>query len=451
MMSDLSKNKSAARIPLADIDTVPANQSVLHDPKKRKKIEKQQAANDALIYEFLPAAIEVENTPASPAGLAIIWAIALLFVIAVVWAFFGEIDIVAVATGKIIPSEHIKQIQPLDAGKIIEIHVREGQEVKQGDALITLDATQSQANVRQLSYELAERIAISERLIAVDSWLSHGSLLLSDTPTAAILGNLSSTQQNLLDQQKAELRARIRTLNSEKAKQRAEQAMTQAEITKKRRVLPVLSERVEAFASLVKKEYGSKLQYLEIKQQLIEEEQDLIVQQARLQQLDAAIQSTQNQIDTLIFEQRKNNLGQLQETQLKIAGLEQELIKAEQRVRQQKIIAPISGQVQQLAVHTIGGVVTPAQPLMVIVPEESQMEVEAMILNRDIGFIHEGQKAEVKIDTFNFTKFGLIDAEIRSISNDAIQDENFGLVYSIRIQLMEETIDRIFFVTVVAV
>ena len=145
MMSDLSKNKSAARIPLADIDTVPANQSVLHDPKKRKKIEKQQAANDALIYEFLPAAIEVENTPASPAGLAIIWAIALLFVIAVVWAFFGEIDIVAVATGKIIPSEHIKQIQPLDAGKIIEIHVREGQEVKQGDALITLDATQSQA------------------------------------------------------------------------------------------------------------------------------------------------------------------------------------------------------------------------------------------------------------------------------------------------------------------
>lgn len=434
-MSDTTKDASVAGIPLANINAVAPDQSAIND---REKIKKQKAANDALIYEFLPAAIEVENTPASPAGLAIIWAIVLLFTIAVIWAFFGKIDIVAIATGKIIPSEHIKQVQSFDTGKIIEIHVREGQNVKQGDSLITLDSIQTQANVNQLSHELNERIAMSDRLIAFDNWLENGKLLQPEYDTTLNQQALSHTHQNLLAQQKAELRARISTLNSEKAKQRAEQAMTQAEITKKRRVLPVLNERVKAYEDLVKKEYGSKLQYLEIKQQLIEEEQDLLVQLARLQQLDAAIQSTETQIDTLVFEQRKNNISQLQEILLKIAGLQQELIKAEQRVHQQKIIAPISGQVQQLAVHTIGGVVTPAQPLMVIVPEHSQMEVEAMILNKDIGFVHEGQKAEVKIDTFNFTKFGLIDAQITTISDDAIQDENFGLVYSTRIRLLED-------------
>lgn len=163
----------------------------------------------------------------------------------------------------------------------------------------------------------------------------------------------------------------------------------------------------------------------------------VIIQKARYKQLNASVQLTQNQIDTLASEQRKNNLIQLQDTQLQIAGLEQDLIKATER-NQQQLISPISGQVQQLAVHTIGGVVTPAQALMVIVPKQSQVEMDALILNKDIGFVHEGQKAAVKIDTFNFTKYGLIDAEILTISDDAIQDENLGLVYSARIKLHQD-------------
>ena len=384
--------------------------------------------NDSVIYEFLPAAIEVENTPASPAGLAIIWVIVILFTIGVIWAFFGKIDIVAVATGKIIPSEHIKQIQALEDAKITQIHVREGQNVVQGDPLITLDRTQTQADVRRLTHELQEQKVTVIRLQMFERWLAKdGPQPLSE--------QLPWEQQRLLEQYKAEHAARINTLNSERATRSAEQAMVQAEITKKKRVLPILKERVDAYDTLRKKEYGSKLQYLEFKQQLIEMEQDLIVQQARYQQLTASIGSVGNQIESLVFEQRKNNLNQLQDTQLQIAGLEQELIKAEQRDLQKKLIAPITGQVQQLVVHTIGGVVTAAQPLMVVVPESGQMEVEAMILNRDIGFVHEGQKAQVKVDTFNFTKYGLIDAEITTISDDAIQDENFGLVYIARIKL----------------
>ena len=427
-------------------------------------LHKDQSVTPKELYEFLPAAIEVEQTPSSKAGRAIIWAIVILFTIAAIWAYFGKVDIVAVAQGKVIPSEHIKHIQPLEAGKIKAIHVKEGQYVEQGEPLITLDSTQTQADVERFSHEIQEREANIERFKAFEDWLAdlkgsdpagltplnslHPSQLRTAVPPTVgsdpqgqtPISRQKLAQQHLLAQQKAELTARLNAYQNETRKQRAEQAMTQGEVTKKQRILPVLKERVDALETLLKKDYGSKLQFLELKQELIEEEQDLLIQQSRIQQLDASIESIQDQVNTLISETRLNNLSQLQENQLQLAGLKQEFVKANERNQQQLLTAPISGQVQQLAVHTVGGVVTPAQALMVIVPKDSQMEVEAMILNKDIGFVHEGQKAEVKIDTFNFTKYGLIDAEISSISDDAIQDENLGLVYSARFKLDNEQI-----------
>lgn len=116
------------------------------------------------------------------------------------------------------------------------------------------------------------------------------------------------------------------------------------------------------------------------------------------------------------------------------------MIKAQQRSRQQILTSPIDGTVQQLNIHAVGGAVTPTQELMVIVPEESQIEVEAFILNRDIGFVEEGQMAEVKIDTFNFTQYGVIDAQIMDISNHAISDEALGLVYVSKVLLTKSEI-----------
>ncbi|WP_431686977.1 HlyD family type I secretion periplasmic adaptor subunit [Hahella sp. NBU794] len=129
---------------------------------------------------------------------------------------------------------------------------------------------------------------------------------------------------------------------------------------------------------------------------------------------------------------------QSREADTRAALLQEERIKAEQRSRQTRLTAPIDGTVQQLAVHTVGGVVTPAQELMLIVPEHSEMEVEALVLNKDIGFVQEGQSAEVKVDTFNFTKYGIIDAELVDLSDDAIQDENLGLVYKARLKLKQD-------------
>lgn len=394
---------------------------------------------DRELLEFLPAAIELEQTPSSNAGSLIIWAIVILFVIAVAWACFGKIDIVAISQGKIIPSEYSKQVQAFEVAKIAAIHVKEGQQVQQGDILIELDATQAEADQLRIRHELDERQERIERLEWFERWIqniettSHVTLLSDPEQTDAAMPK----QLALLEQERAELLSRLQQLASEQDKLNAELHMVAAEITKKERILPILKERVDALDTLRRKEFGSKLQYLELKQQWITEEQDLAVQQGRQQQLHAALASVQTQRQTLLSEQRKQKLGELQDLRIQLATLEQDAIKADERVKQYTLSAPITGQVQQLAIHTVGGVVTEAQPLMIIVPQDDILEVEARLLNKDIGFVQEGQKAEVKIDTFNFTKYGFIDAEILSISDDAIQDEQRGLIYNARLKLKQ--------------
>ena len=133
-------------------------------------------------------------------------------------------------------------------------------------------------------------------------------------------------------------------------------------------------------------------------------------------------------------------LDLLHESEQRAAALQQELSKAEQRNRLMHLTAPVDGTVQQLAIHTAGGVVTEAQPLMVIVPSNQPVEVEALLENKDIGFVRPGQEVEVKVDTFTFTKYGVVHGTVQSISDDAIEDERLGLVYSTRIQLKENSI-----------
>ena len=410
---------------------------------------KPEAANDGALYEFLPAAIEVEQTPSSKAGRAIIWLIVLLFLIAVLWASFGKIDIVAVAQGKVIPSGYTKQIQAIETAKIQTIHVRDGQQVKAGEPLVTLDSKQAAADVARLTNELNEARTALQRIRLFDQsiaarWSSAGLAIkpdpLADQRAVEAFEALPFKQQALLTQELLEYESQRESIANERASLLAERAMVDAEINKKQRVLPVLQERVDALNTLHQKSFGSKLQYLELKQEHIEEELDLAVQVARKQQLTASVKALITQEKALTAELRKQTLGQQNDYELKAASLEQELIKASERNRTFQLVAPITGQVQQLAVHTEGGVVTPAQVLMAIVPESTDLEVEAMILNKDIGFVEEGQAAQVKIDTFNFTKYGLIDAEIITISDDAIQDENLGLVYSTRIKLNKNSL-----------
>ncbi|WBA82169.1 HlyD family type I secretion periplasmic adaptor subunit [Endozoicomonas sp. GU-1] len=418
--------------------------------------------------QFLPAALEVEDTPASPASRVIVKVIIALFVIAILWACFGKIDIVATAQGKIIPGERVKTIQPMVIGEVQVIHVREGDEVKAGDPLITLVGTVTEAEsvrlqqeIEALGLQLARQQAFVAYLDAPSSNLvptvlgplgspvgmhTHSYRKYAVTEEQAP-GQEHEIQRNsesqtfveqLLFQQIEDYRTSANALISQEKSKRAELQTIVAQVNKLKRVLPIIEERTQSLKALYDKSYGSRVEYLELEQQRIELEEDIKAQSAAVKQLAAEAEALQHQLASLHAQTRRESLDQQEQLHRQLDTLEQERIKAEELHDQQQITSPIDGTVQQLQVHTIGGVVQPAQALMQIVPAEAKMEVEAWILNKDIGFVHEGQSAEVKIDTFNFTKYGLIDGMLTNVSNDAVPDEQLGLRYLANVQIEKD-------------
>ncbi|WP_035969063.1 HlyD family type I secretion periplasmic adaptor subunit [Bradyrhizobium sp. WSM1417] len=367
---------------------------------------------------FLPAALEIVETPPSPIGRAIATAIIVLFCTALLWAWWGTIDIVAAATGKILPSGRTKIVQPFETGVVRSIRVQDGQAVKAGDVLIELDPTANEAERDHLHNDLlAERLNIA-RLRAA---LSDGDNPMGEfVPPNGAEPELIGTQRQLLLNQVTEHRAKLAALFRQQAQKEAEQATTVATIHKLETIIPVIQSRVEIRKTLVEKELGSKLSYFEVVQLLVEQQEEFNVQKSHLHETEAAVAAIRETRGQAGAEYRHTLSDELAKAEQKASGLAQDLIKAEQRTRLQLLTAPVDGVVQQLAVHTVGGVVTAAQPLVVVVPSDSRLEIEAMVSNSDIGFVRAGQQAEIKVDTFNFTRYGLLHGQVISVSQDAV-------------------------------
>jgi len=366
---------------------------------------------------FLPAALEVVETPPSPIGRAIAAAVIAFFTLALAWACWGEIDIVASAPGRIIPSGSTKTIQPFETGVIRSIRVQDGQRVKAGDTLIELDPTMNAAELGRLRSDLVAAQLEAARLRAV---LAEGDPLAAFQPPEGASPALVEMQRQFLLSQTEEYRAKVAVLSRQREQKEAERATIAAAIAKLEATIPVVEERYEVRKALYGKELGAKLVYLEALQQLLEQRKDLAVQQSRYAEATAALAAIVETNAQTIAEYRRTRFGEFAEAERKAAGLAQDLVKAEQRTKLQILTAPVDGIVQQLAVHTIGGVVTPAQVLLVLVPVDGRLEIEATISNRDIGFVHPGQEAEIKVDTFNFTRYGLLHGKVLTVSPDAI-------------------------------
>jgi len=379
---------------------------------------RQPAARRREELEFLPAALEIVETPPSPISRAITAAIILLVAAALVWAWWGTIDIVASATGKVVPSGRTKVVQPLEAGVVRNIRVHDGQVVTAGEVLIELDPTVNEAERDHLRDDLrAEEVNIA-RLRAA---LAGGDDLVADfTPPAGADPTLVATQRRLLINQVIEQRAKIGSLDRQEAQKKAEHDTTSATIHKLEATIPVIQQRVDIRKTLMEKELGSKLTYFEVLQLLLDQQQELAVQTSRLREAEAGADAIAQTRRQTAAEFQRTLSDDLAKSEQKAGGLAQDLIKAEQKTKLQLLTAPVDGVVQQLAIHTVGGVVTPAQSLLVVVPSDSRLEIEAMVSNRDIGFVHAGQAAEIKVDTFNFTRYGLLHGEVISVSQDAI-------------------------------
>ena len=379
----------------------------------------QRQRRSAEELAFLPAALEIVETPPSPAGRAIGVCVVLIFCIGLAWAAFGQIDIVASAQGRIVPSDRVKVIQPMEIGVVRSLLVEDGQKVKAGDVLVEIDSTINEAEARQARRDLRTTRLDIARLRAA---LSDGDDSISAfRPPPDADPEQADDQRRFLESQVAEHRAKVGALDRQREQKEAEVEATAATVAKLAAMIPVLQQRFEIRRNLASQELGSKLQYLEMLQALTEMQQELKVQENNKRVGEAAAAAIGESRAQAVAEYRRGLFDELGKMVQKENGLAETLVKAEQKAKLQALKAPVDGTIQQLAVHTIGGVVTPSQELMVVVPANSRLEIEANIPNREIGFIQVGQEAGIKVDTFNFTKYGLIHGHVLSFSQDSIK------------------------------
>ena len=385
---------------------------------------------------FLPAHLELQDTPVSAAPKWTLRLLVALSILTALWAILGQLDIVAVASGKVVPNGRVKVVQPLEAGTVRAIYVRDGQSVKAGQLLIELDPTTSTADlVKSEEANVNARLAKARAQAMLSALQAGGEPIISDV--AGLPKDRTMIEQKVAQTQLSEYRSKYAVQQAELAKREAELSTTQQMVQKYEQTLPFITQRANDYKALLQQNFVSRHGYLELEKERVAQEKDLSVQRSRMRELKIAIAAQKHALQSLVAEFKRQQWDVINQAQQQQVQTAEDVAKARQRQQLTQLRAPVAGTVQQLAVHTLGGVVTSAQPLLMVVPENT-LEIEAMIENKDIGFVQPGQLATVKIETFPYTRYGYLTGTVQYVSHDAITDEKKGLIFRAHITLPKD-------------
>jgi hemolysin D len=385
----------------------------------RKRLDGPPRTADELA--FLPAALSLQETPPHPLPRCLAWVLMAWFVIALAWACVGRVDIVAVAPGRIVVSERTKLIQPLEASVVRQVLVRDGDHVQAGQVLVELDPTMAEA----------DRSSVREQYLAARSDELRASALLraldgaEPAPQEAGPSPVLMREQLLAEWQ--DIVSRRRRLQAEIARKQAELGTALALVAKLEATLPLSRQRETDYQTLVSQGFISGHATQDRMRERIELERDLATQRAKVLEAQAGLAESSQSLQAYLAETRRVLHERQFASSTRRAQLQAEGSKAEQRERLTQLKAPVSGVVQQLAVHSVGGVVTSAQTLMVVVPDADEVTALVQVANPDIGFVNQGQGAEIKLETFPYTQYGTVPAQVTVLGGDAVTDEKTGV------------------------
>lgn len=361
-----------------------------------------------------------------------------LFVIALSWSFVSETDVVSSTQGKVIPSTRVKLIQPAEQAVVKKIFVREGQAVRAADALVELDNTLSVADRNQVQHELQVDLARAARLQLL-AGANH-----DDSPKLPYIEGIDSQimedEQVLLNAAWQTHVLEQRTLDRKIENFRSDIRGLEAETARLSALIEFSTHRVERVRILAEKGHATRASLEDAEEQLVERKFEMATKRENIVGKRSDISLTEEEKRASREKFRQQQLESLAQTEKEISGLEKEMEKLDFQVRQMILRAPIDGTVLDMDINTEGGVVQPAAVVMKIVPKESPLEVEALVLNRDIGFIHSGQRVKVKIETFTFTKYGAIEGTVRKVAQDATHDDKLGTVYRALVDLDKDQV-----------
>jgi len=397
----------------------------------RDQLERPSRDSDQLA--FLPAELELVETPVHPAPHWAMRILVALTLVALCIGIFGRLDIVVSASGQFTPDARVKVIQPAITGVVREIHVRDGERVEAGQLLMKLDTTQAAADA-----DKARSAKLDAELAAARANALLAAQHDNQTPVVSPVDGAPDARMKEAQRQ-AEgawiaYRNQIDSAQAELNKRQAELDSTRAEIAKLEATAPLARQQADAYQALVSKQYVARTDYLDKEQNALDKQHELASQRSHAKELAAGIAEQRADIESAVSKFRHEQLDELEKDTQQATQSRNDEIKAQTRQGLLSLTAPVAGTVQQLSVHTLGGVVTTAQSLMEIVPDDA-LEIEAKLLNKDVGFVEVGQRAAVKIEAFPYTRYGYLNGTVTQVSNDATQDKKLGLTFPVRIRV----------------
>ena len=348
-----------------------------------------------------------------------------LLIIAIIWAFFARLDVVAKALGNVVPQGQIKTIQHLEGGIVREFFVREGDKVKKGQILVQLDLGAAGMNADELQVRIDGLYLKRARLHA---HVNRIPLSFPEAPAERQLG-LVNAERQAYDSRQRQVSSRLEVVDRQIKQKEAELKEFLAQKVSTKQALAIAFERSALSQGLVKDKLVSKLELLEIRRDIGELKGKLAEIEAAIPRAKASIAETiaRRAEDTVRF--RSESVELLRETEVDLARHRELLSKASDQVRRTEVLSPIRGVVKNLANNTVGGVVRAGDPIMEIVPVNEKLVIEAKLNPVDVGFVKEQMKADVKISTYEFIRYGGLEGTVTQVAADANQDRQTGEHY----------------------
>lgn len=391
--------------------------------------------------DFLPAALEILESPPSPIGRTIIWIVISAAVVALGWAMFAQVDMVAISEGRVIPRSRLQSVEAPEAGVIRAIHIVEGQRVEKDQPLLELDPTFAGADAAaaRIEFETADLArARSEAL------LRHAAGQPARfTPPPNVSSSAAAAEASAVRARIAGLDARLAGIDQRIAGARAAILGAEAQLGKLEETQPLLVEQDGILRRLNAEGAATRPQMLDMERRLIENRRDIEVRKAEIIQTTAEITMLERERAQALAEFRAQAAAEQAEAEAIVATRAEGVRKARTREGYQTLLAPVSGIVNAISVTTVGEVAEAGAPLVTIVPEGEELIIEALVLNRDIGFVRPGQEVVVKLDAYPFTRHGHLEGVLEHVSPDATADESRGLVFPARVKIVESRLREV--------
>jgi HlyD family secretion protein len=354
----------------------------------------------------------IQDEAPSHIGRIVLWSVCVLVFVMLLWAAFGELDIIASTEGKLVPQTLVKIVQPAEPGVVKQLLVDEGDSVKAGQVLARLDTTVASADKTGIANDLAIQQMQVRRLEAE----------LGDQPMLPKAGDNPERYAQVQNQYTAHRKAFLDSRDQENSllsKAEHEKRSALEILAKLEQTLPTYRKTADAYAQLEKEGFIAGIAAAEKQRDAIEKSKDLDAQRSTVAALNATIAAQQKRISQLQSAYKSELEKELADVRAKIAQLQPSLDKSIYKEGLMELKAPQDGVIKDLATTTVGAVVQPGTVVLTLVPKGEQLFADVSIKNEDVGFVQVGQKAQIKLSAYPFQKYGMLTGKVVHLGADS--------------------------------